>query len=209
MTRPVLCSVAEYARDARRTMPAVLTGEIHRDPARLAKYLDTAALGLAGEAAELFRALHRGDGTGPDGVVAEAGDCLWYVALFAECLGVSLVDVARGAETFAAFAKVDVDVEDDELDAPAVHLMATAGAIADRVKKALHHGQGLDGRGRDPTGPTHREAIVRELGRALALCEESANRAGVTLDEAAAHNVAKLVARYPDGFKPARAEAVS
>src|SRR5690606_7748433 len=55
------------------------------------------ALGLAGEAGEVANKVKKmiRDGAGPEGVIAEIGDVLWYIAALASDLDVSLDYLAK------------------------------------------------------------------------------------------------------------------
>ena len=68
-------------------------------------------------------------------------------------------------------------------------LVGEAGEVAELVKKHTFHGVSMGGR------------LQEELGDVLwylaALCEEC----GLSLDAVAEQNVAKLKARYPEGFE--------
>lgn len=84
----------EYALFAART---------YKGPTGLTPRLQNAALGLCGEAGEFADGLKKilypskpGDGLdGLDALVDELGDVLWYAALAADAIGVSLEEVAR------------------------------------------------------------------------------------------------------------------
>jgi NTP pyrophosphatase (non-canonical NTP hydrolase) len=51
--------------------------------------------------------------------------------------------------------------------------------------------------------PLNKDKLAVELGDALWCLSMTAKSAGITLDEVAAANVAKLRARYPDGYNDA------
>jgi NTP pyrophosphatase (non-canonical NTP hydrolase) len=51
--------------------------------------------------------------------------------------------------------------------------------------------------------PLNRDKLQTELGDALWCLAIAAQSAGLTLDEVAATNIAKLRARYPDGYNDA------
>jgi NTP pyrophosphatase (non-canonical NTP hydrolase) len=68
-------------------------------------------------------------------------------------------------------------------------LAGESGEVADLLKKHLLHGVPFD-----------RSALVKELGDVLWYLAAIAEDHGVTLDEVAQTNVAKLRARYPEGF---------
>jgi NTP pyrophosphatase (non-canonical NTP hydrolase) len=74
------------------------------------------------------------------------------------------------------------------LDA-ACGLAEEAGEALSHVRKHVMQGRALD-----------RDALREELGDALWCLAIAAHAAGLTLDEVAAANVAKLQSRHPDGF---------
>jgi NTP pyrophosphatase (non-canonical NTP hydrolase) len=73
----------------------------------------------------------------------------------------------------------------------ALGLAGEVGETCELVKKARFHGKRLD-----------TDALLAELGDVLYYVAVLAYECGHTLDGVAAHNVAKLRARYPDGFVP-------
>ncbi len=75
----------------------------------------------------------------------------------------------------------------------ALGLTGESGEVADVVKKVLYHGHPLD-----------KEQLIREMGDVLWYLAVMAEGLGTTLDHVARENIAKLRARYPDGFSPAR-----
>ena len=75
----------------------------------------------------------------------------------------------------------------------ALGVAGEAGEVADLLKKHLGHGHPLD-----------RDKAAKELGDVLWYVAALANRLGFSLEEIARLNVAKLRARYPEGFDPAR-----
>lgn len=68
-------------------------------------------------------------------------------------------------------------------------LCGEAGEVAEMVKKHAWHGQPLDA-----------DVMADELGDVLWYLADLASALGVSLDDVAARNVAKLRRRYPDGF---------
>ena len=80
----------EYQRQAMRTANKTLD----RD-----EMLLNAVMGMCGEAGEAIDLLkkHRAQGAALDidRLVKEVGDCLWYIAEFAEASGVSLAEIAQ------------------------------------------------------------------------------------------------------------------
>lgn len=72
-------------------------------------------------------------------------------------------------------------------------LCGESGECAEILKKYLHQGHEFD-----------REAMVSELGDVLWYVAELAAGLGITLEDVAAGNIAKLQKRYPDGFDTRR-----
>ena len=68
-------------------------------------------------------------------------------------------------------------------------LCGESGEAIDLVKKHLHQGHPLD-----------REKLIKELGDIAWYLAETAYALDVSLDEVLERNIAKLKARYPDGF---------
>jgi NTP pyrophosphatase (non-canonical NTP hydrolase) len=77
------------------------------------------------------------------------------------------------------------------LDA-AAGLAEEAGEILGLVRKHAYQSH-----------PLNKDKLAVELGDALWCLSMTAESAGITLDEVAAANVAKLRARYPDGYNDA------
>ena len=72
-------------------------------------------------------------------------------------------------------------------------LCGESGEAIDIVKKHLAQGHTLD-----------REALIKELGDVAWYLAETAYALDVPLDEVFERNIAKLRARYPDGFDAAK-----
>ena len=68
-------------------------------------------------------------------------------------------------------------------------LCGESGEAVDLVKKHLFHGHALD-----------KEKLIKELGDIAWYLAEAAAAVGVSLDDVLEMNIAKLKARYPDGF---------
>lgn len=96
-------------------------------------------------------------------------------------------------EQAALRAAAPLTTKRDRLTCGALGLAGESGEAADLVKKHLFHSHPLD-----------RDKLLKELGDVLWYLALLANAAGSTLDEVAAANLAKLRARYPDGFDPER-----
>lgn len=74
-------------------------------------------------------------------------------------------------------------------------LNGEAGEIADLYKKASFQGHELD-----------KKKMIEETGDLLWYCAIMAQGLGVTLNEVANLNIAKLKKRYPNGFDPERSK---
>lgn len=81
----------------------------------------------------------------------------------------------------------------DKIECGILGLCGESGECADLYKKYLYQGHEFD-----------REAMVSELGDVLWYVAELAAGLGITLEEVAAGNIAKLQNRYPDGFDTRR-----
>lgn len=72
-------------------------------------------------------------------------------------------------------------------------LCGESGEVADLLKKHKHQGHEFN-----------REKMIEELGDVLWYCAELAEGLGVTLEDVAKGNIAKLLKRYPEGFTSER-----
>lgn len=68
-------------------------------------------------------------------------------------------------------------------------LAGEAGEVVEHIKKFVGHGHELN-----------REHVKKELGDVLWYLAAVASQCGLRLDDVAAANIAKLRARYPNGF---------
>jgi len=68
-------------------------------------------------------------------------------------------------------------------------LSGESGEVADLIKKHLGHGHPLD-----------EEKVKKELGDVLWYVSQLANYLGMSLEDVASTNIAKLEARYAEGF---------
>ena len=77
----------------------------------------------------------------------------------------------------------------DRLAMMALGLVGEAGETSEHIKKHLFHGH-----------PLNVNAIANELGDVLWYVAMLADSCGLSLAAIAEHNIAKLQARYPNGF---------
>ncbi len=78
---------------------------------------------------------------------------------------------------------------DNELVNYGLGIAGEAGEVADLIKKAMFHGHVID-----------QVEVKKELGDVLWYLANIARLAGLSLDEVAEANIAKLQKRYPEGF---------
>lgn len=78
-------------------------------------------------------------------------------------------------------------------------LAGESGEVCDLLKKVVFHGKPLDA--------AMRAKLVLEMGDVLWYLAHAATTLGVSLDDVANANAAKLRARFPDGFTRADAAA--
>jgi NTP pyrophosphatase (non-canonical NTP hydrolase) len=105
------------------------------------------------------------------------------------------VPLADYQATAARTANRALSADDCLLDA-AAGLAEEAGEVLAMVRKQRFQARELD-----------RDRVVVELGDALWCLAMVATSLGVTLDEVADRNVAKLKARYPNGFSSDAAQS--
>lgn len=147
------------------------------------KALPMLALGLTGESGELASII-AGD-TSSDTYVKdiayELGDILWYAAVTADALGFMF------AEFFVA------PTEEPILQLSVLRLCASAGSIADQVKKAFFHDHNPDF---EKMGQTLLPLVkaVRDISYFFPY----------SVEEIMVMNQEKLLKRYPDGFDAER-----
>jgi NTP pyrophosphatase (non-canonical NTP hydrolase) len=68
-------------------------------------------------------------------------------------------------------------------------LAGEAGEVIELIKKHLYHGKELD-----------KDALIKELGDVMWYVAAICSQVGLSLEDVAERNVAKLSARYPNGF---------
>ena len=145
------------------------------------------ALGLAGETAEYVELL-KNVPLSRHQAMLELGDILFYVAISARVLGVRMEDLPRDDDIVLGDLRVEAGIMP-----AAVRLLIVIGTYADAIKKACFHGHSLD--------MAH---VTWLLGEALSEMTTACVLLGITMEDVAFANQAKLQARYPDGFSVAR-----
>jgi NTP pyrophosphatase (non-canonical NTP hydrolase) len=166
----------EYTRLAAKTANEDLSYEIK---------LASAALGLSGEMAELGRELEIGD---REVQLEEIGDVFWYVARLTD-----LLDIEASLSFISIIStKLTVDWAMSR-NLMGGLLLHSQGHIADAIKKYLAHGHELD-----------RDNIASALSFIFVALARIAENLDSSIEQVAAANIAKLQARYPDGFSEER-----
>lgn len=105
----------------------------------------------------------------------------------------SQLDAIGDANTYQMAAMRTANEQCLNLANAGLGLTGEAGEAADLIKKHLFHGHELD-----------KEALVKELGDVLWYVALAADLIGVKLADIMLLNVAKLRARYPEGFSEER-----
>jgi NTP pyrophosphatase (non-canonical NTP hydrolase) len=150
------------------------------------------ALGLAGEASELLECYVGVARVDVGKVKKESGDTLWYTGQIAGVLDIPMSALwpDQSLPPNPDFPKSHVM---SMYGAHAAHhatlLTIHAGQVADEVKKAIGHGHGVN-----------KERIQVMLATVFADLWRIASEEGLTLEEIAQANIAKLQKRYKDGF---------
>jgi len=75
----------------------------------------------------------------------------------------------------------------------AIGLAGEAGEVAEIVKKAIFHQQGVD-----------MEKMKKELGDVLWYVAALCSHLEITMEDVMTHNLDKLRARFPEGYSPER-----
>ena len=97
----------------------------------------------------------------------------------------------------AAYRTANTSLDDgDRLVDAAAGLAEEAGEVLGLVRKHVFMKHDLD-----------RERLVQELGDVMWCLAAVAGAAGLTLEEVAERNIAKLRARYPDGYSDGASRA--
>jgi len=98
-------------------------------------------------------------------------------------------------DEYAAHAARTSNAESDIVNG-ALGLAGEAGEVVELIKKHRYHGRDLD-----------LDALKKEIGDVLWYLAEIATQAGLSLDDCAAHNLAKLRERHPVRFDPSYHDA--
>lgn len=161
--------------------------------------LANGAMGLAGETAELTEVITNylflvdGITLKTDKFIEESGDCLWYLAVISEGIGIRFSDVTGmlWQESFDNYQKRVFESSCDRMSLfdEVLSLEINTGKCVDSIKKYLYQGHLLDKK----SLKVKIELVLRELAILSHKC-------GCKLSDIAENNVQKLKKRYPDGF---------
>lgn len=150
-----------------------------------------AALGLAGEAGELANKLKKEIGhkhpTPLSVYEDELGDVLWYLAELCTALGIQLADLH----------KVIADEQDGYLTSADERLLSVAGLLEDAGHEASYFVElaVMSLLGNDAGARYELMNVLSALCRTIVAF-------GLTIEQVADTNLAKLAKRYPAGFSP-------
>lgn len=149
--------------------------------------------GEAGEAADYLKSLLFTDRLAQHTLVLkELGDVHWYTVALAKMFDINADDIAPIGETFNGPHPL---TENEKRVYYAMSLAGAAGTACDYVKKVLYHGHAFD-----------RSRLVALLGRVRWCNLLTAGQFGASEMDVIEANVAKLRARYPDGFSKAASQ---
>ncbi|NOJ40560.1 nucleoside triphosphate pyrophosphohydrolase family protein [Bradyrhizobium australiense] len=186
------------------TLHQYQTAASETDRTRTTKPTRFLLLGLFGEAGTLLDEVKKkqrdsGSYVGYEAnVVEELGDVLWYLAVIASRMKLALSAIARPPEqSISSYATADNEIRFSDLQQQAhlpfaaptsnfeitlLRLVAAIGALANAQQQSLPEG--------DEWGP-----YLREIFHILI---QTANEAGVTLENAANENLTKIFDRWPE-----------
>lgn len=171
----------EYQKLAMRTAGDTLDDQVHG--------LVVTALGLSGESTELDDAMNCVHRDWMKDVNKEAGDCCWYVARGCAALGVEMGRIFEDGNYI--FTSTDIGYKAAEWDAYqfAPALLKVAAKFGEVVKKIYAQGHEVD-----------QQKLIDLLVEYWVLLEIFAERIGISIEDILEANIAKLRARFPDGF---------
>jgi NTP pyrophosphatase (non-canonical NTP hydrolase) len=167
-------NLQEYIPLANVTMPKGRTRE---------ENLSMLALGLCGEASEVSVAFD--NNPEKDAIGKEIGDVMWYAANLIH--GFLPTFIFKWKEEISIFGVVSLP---ENWQQPMLRaLMEDTGIIAEHVKKHLYHGK-----------PLSLPALDEQVGNVICGCIAAARYAKLDIEDILDTNIAKLKARYPEGF---------
>lgn len=132
------------------------------------------------------------------GVIEEFGDALWYLAIIAAHANISLANVADEFGSGGNEALLFVNLQPQQslnLAAPTTEFARTLLKLANSVGNLANS----DGEALSHADPTALSAKLKTIFRNMV---DAANEAGVTLGEAAVHNLRKAQDRWPTDRTP-------
>jgi hypothetical protein len=146
------------------------------------------ALGLSGEALELGECVLAREGWKQD-AIKELGDCCWYVARGCAALGLSMEFICTGNDYLEQVETLLVNFGDAGKFELADMMLKTGARFGEIVKKVY-------GQGHDADVP----ALTALLINYWVLLESFAEKIAAPISTILEANIAKLRARFPDGF---------
>ena len=174
---------------------------------RALSYLSLGLNGESGEVADFLTRVIRDNGGVVDAdiralLIKELGDVLWYVSETAHHMDTKLYTLTSGIDSIAVYQSTGRGTEQyphrDFLGSPAaliwltLNLNATAGAVADQVKKTLRDDDG-------ELSAERRATVLDALKRVIWCLSELSLHLQSSLGEVAGGNIAKLADRRERG----------
>jgi NTP pyrophosphatase (non-canonical NTP hydrolase) len=144
------------------------------------------ALGLSGEALELGECLWEHEHWKQD-AIKELGDCCWYVARGCAALGVEMGRIFNGPDYIFEFEGMSHN--DAGAFERSIMMLKTGAKFGEAVKKVYGQGHSVDV-----------PALADLLTKYWVLLELLAEEIGIPISTILEANIAKLRARFPDGF---------
>jgi len=140
--------------------------------------LSYAGLKLSGEAGEVLATMFSDGPNSRADKIAELGDVCWYIAMIADALGLDADDLWTTYEPILALSWYNA----------VIRLSLGAGGTSEAIGKHLHHGR-------------VKATITEPLSCTVAAVHACASILGMDVEDVWTANIAKLDARWPDGFK--------
>lgn len=185
------------------TLNGYQSGAIATDRTKMTGSRLDPILGLFGEAGSLLSEVkkkHRDSRSYlgfEDSVVEEMGDVLWYLAVIASHSGISLAEIAAIAVAGSQSAIDTSDMTIVSLQPQHILPLAAPNAAFERTLLQLASAVGQLADANVQGHVVERDVIINHLATIFRIILASANEAGVTLDQAAVHNLGKAEDRWP------------
>lgn len=145
-------------------------------------------LGLAGEAGEVADLFRQQTPISIALLTKELGDLLWYTAAIGSKLGITMQLALDTSRNDVPIIFLDGCTPPDLV----LHLVAAAGSVSDSLKKQICHRHGLNV-----------TVLAQQLGTVIRCVNQLCIRCQIDIVDVMQSNIAKLAARYPEGYSSA------